>query len=190
MLNVFFNPADAIEDAKKYGEWVITIAALAISAVLIAVIPMIVMKSFIWKISLMTLGGLIVVPFVGALFLKVALGILGAKNPGYQDCMNSIVYAMAPLSVVVLASSLLMMVPYAGTYLAVAVGGFGIMVALATNLKAIVELAETELLTAIAAMWATVTAVILAWYAIIVISAISKFAEMIAAMSTNTTVVL
>ena len=151
MWNAFYNPKEAIEDAKGVGSWGYTIAALALSSILLALTPVIWLKSFTWIVPLAVLVGVPVGAFVGALLLKVALSVLDAKNPGYLECLTSIVYSVAPLSVTALAAVVLNLIPYAGFYLAMLVAMIGGIASTAAYLRGIVELTETDLLTSVVA---------------------------------------
>ena len=149
MLNVFINPVDAIDDAKRFGEWAITIAVMAISAVLIAAAPLIAAKMLMLKVMLGVFAGIIAGTFLGALLMKIVLSILGAKNPGYFESLTAIAYSFAPLSAAIFASSLLLLIPLAGLPLAALAAIFGGIVMVSTHIRALIELTEADMLTAL-----------------------------------------
>jgi len=151
MWNAFYNPKEAIEDAKSFGGWGYTIGVLALSSIILALAPVIWMKAFVWQIPLAALVGFPIVAFLGALFLKIILVILDAKNPEYIGCLTAISYSLAPLSITLLAAVLLNMIPYAGIFLASLIVMIGGIASAATYLRGIVELAETDLLTSVVA---------------------------------------
>jgi hypothetical protein len=153
MWNAFYNPAEAIEDAKKLGSWGYTLGALVIAAVLFALAPVIWLKSAEWIVPVSVLVGAPVGVFIGALFLKIVLAVLGAKNPGYLECLTAIAYSLAPLSVAVLAAVVLSLIPYAGAILAALVAMIGGIASTAAYLRGIMELTETDLLTSIVSIW-------------------------------------
>ena len=153
MLNVFLNPVEAIEEAKKYGEFVITLAVLAISAVLIAAAPLIAAKMLLIWIMIGIFFGFIAGAFLGAFFLMVVLSILGAKKAGYFESLTAITYSFAPLSVALFAASILLLIPWIGLALAALAAVFGGIVMVSTHLRALIELTETDLLTAIVSAW-------------------------------------
>ncbi len=151
MLNAFYNPGEAIEDAKSMGEWIVTIGVLVVSAVILAATPLIALKVLSWKIPLGVIGTVIVGVFLGALLLKMALSILGAKDPAYFGTVTALTYSMAPLSLGMLAASLLAMIPKVGVVLAALAAAVGGIAMAATQLRGIVELADTDIVTALVA---------------------------------------
>ena len=151
MLNAFYNPGEAIEDAKSMGEWIVTIGVLVVSAVILAATPLIALKVLSWKIPLGVIGTVIVGVFLGALLLKMALSILGAKDPAYFGTVTALTYSMAPLSLGMLAASLLVMIPKVGVVLAALAAAVGGIAMAATQLRGIVELADTDIVTALVA---------------------------------------
>ena len=153
MWNAFYNPAEAIEDAKSFGGWGYTLGALAVSAILFALTPVIWLKSAEWIVPVSVLIGAPIGIFIGAFFLKIALSLLGARNPGYLQCLTSIAYCVAPLSVALLAAAVLGMIPYVGAILAGFVAMVGGVSSVAAYLRGIIELTETDLLTSIVAVW-------------------------------------
>lgn len=153
MLNAFYNPQDAVLDAKKLGDWVSTAAVMFISAVLIAAVPMIFFKAFLWKLSLITFGSVIGGLLVCGLFLKIALSALGAKNPSYFDTATSAVLGAAPFSAAFFASSFILMIPKAGMYLAMLVMAAGTIAMISAQIRAMKELTKTDMLTALIAFW-------------------------------------
>jgi hypothetical protein len=165
MFNAFYNPAEAVIDAKKFGDWTTTLGVLALTAVLIAVAPIIAMKSFIWYISLGAIAAIVVGVFIGGLLLKVVLSILGAKNPGYLETVSAIVYSAAPLASAMFVSSLLLLIPVVGIVLAgflMVIGGLAMS---ATHIRAIKELCHTDLLMAVIAGWVVMSMGITLGYA-------------------------
>lgn len=153
MLNAFYNPAEAVLDAKKFGGWGTTIGVLAIAAVLLALAEIIALKSFTWYVSLAIIVGVAVVVFLGGLFIKIALSILGAKNPGCFEAVSALTYSLAPMSIALLAGSVLYLIPTVGIVLAgllVLIGGVAMG---ATQIRAIQELAGTDLLMAVVVSW-------------------------------------
>ncbi len=152
MINAFYNPGEAILDAKKLGGWLSTIIVMLISAVLFAVALPIVAKAFIWKFSLAAIVAFAIGMFLGGLFLKISLSILGAKNPGYFESVTSFVYAAAPLSLAVFVSSLLYLIPKVGMIFAGLVVLIGGIAMFAAQIRAVKELAKTDLLTSIVAL--------------------------------------
>ena len=153
MFNAFYNPVEAVIDAKKFGDWAGTIGVLALTAVLLVLAPIIAMKTFMWFVALGAIVFLAVAVFLGALFLKIVLVILGAKKPGYFETVTAITYSLAPLATALLVGSILMLIPVLGIALAgllVAVGGVAMG---ATHIRAIKELCQTDLLMAVVAGW-------------------------------------
>jgi hypothetical protein len=152
MINAFYNPGEAILDAKKLGGWGSTIVVMLISAVLFAVSLLIVSKSFIWKVSLASIAAFAIGMFLGGLFLKISLSILGAKNPGYYESVTSLAYGAAPFSLAVFISSLLYMIPKVGLIFAGLVVFTGGIAMFAAKIRAVKELAKTDMITSIAAL--------------------------------------
>jgi hypothetical protein len=157
MLNVFYNPVEAIEDAKGMASWKITLAVVAISAVLFGISGLIAAR----MLSILVLLGIIAVfavsLFVGAFFVMLALWILGAENAGYLETLTALAYSFAPLSAAAVAGLVLGFIPYAGTALSLAVLMAGSVMMVAIQLRALKELTETDLLTVLVASWFVMT---------------------------------
>lgn len=158
MINAFYNPADAILDAKKLGDWASTIVVMAVSGLLFAVALPVAVQSFVWKWALALLATFIVGALFGGLLLKIALSVLGAKNPGYFESVTSIVYASAPFSLAALVGSLLFLIPKAGIILAAIAALFGVIAMKATCIRAVRELTKADLLTSLVAIWIVASA--------------------------------
>lgn len=179
MWNAFYNPAEAIEDAKKLGSWGYTLGALAIAAILFALTPIIWLKSAEWIVPVSVLIGAPVGVFIGAFFLKIVLSVLGARNPGYLECLTAVAYCLAPLSVALLAAAVLSMIPYAGAILAGLIAMIGGIVSTAAYLRGIMELTETDLLTSVVAIWIVASI----GTALSYITVMSSFVSMISSMA-------
>lgn len=153
MFNAFYNPAEAVMDAKKFGDWAATIGVLALTAVMLVVAPILAMKTFVWYLAVGAIGFLVVGVFFGGLLLKIVLSILGADNPGYFETVTAITYSIAPFATALFVGSLLYLIPIVGIVLAgvlVLIGGLAMS---ATHIRAIKELCETDLLMAVVAGW-------------------------------------
>ncbi len=169
MLNAFYNPAEAVLDVKKMGDWTTTLSVMAISVILLALSPLLFMKSLVWQMPLVVIGTMVVGIFLGGIFLKIVLSILGADKPHYFEIVTAITYSIAPLSLAVLAGSLIGLIPYLGMALAGLVVMAGGIAMISTQLRAIQELTETDLLTSVVASWfvmslgAGISSMIFAW---------------------------
>ncbi len=152
MINAFYNPGEAILDAKKLGGWGSTVIVMLISAILYAAAMPIFAKAFVWKASLVLIAAFVVGSLLGGLFLKIALTILGAKNPGYYETVTSLVYGTAPFSLAVFVSSLLYLIPWVGLILAMLIVLIGSIAMTAAHIRAVKELTKTDLLTSLVAM--------------------------------------
>lgn len=167
MINAFYNPEDAILDAKRLGNIASTICVMLISAVLFAAVPMIAMKSLAWKLPVAVLCATIFTEMFSACMLMLAVRTLGAKNPACFDSLTSAVYGSAPFALAAIASSALYIIPYAGKPLAIAVLMIGGVACASAHTRAVKELTSTDNLNAIAALgivtmaWAAAAAI--AW---------------------------
>jgi len=178
MLNAFYNPIEAVEDARRFGDWSSTIIVMAVAAVLLAITPIIALKSFAWEASLIAFVAFFAGVFLGGLFLMIALAILGAKKPGYFESVTSISYSTAPLSLALFAASVLLLIPTLGILLATLVAVTGGIVMAATHIRAIMELTKADLLTALVAPWIVASIGVAMSYLATAWSFISFFATM------------
>ncbi len=178
MWNAFYNPVEAVEDAKRFGEWGTTIAVMAISAVILSLVPLIWIKSFIWYLPLI---GIVVVAggmFLGALLMKIVLSILGVKNPGYFEMVTASTYSIAPLSVAFLAGTVFSLIPYVGIVLMAFFAVLGGITSTATYFRAVQDLAGTDLLTTLVAVWIVGSMGALLGYLSMVGSVVASFASL------------
>ncbi len=153
MLNAFYNPADAVLDAKKLGDWASTVLVMVCSGILIALAPMLIFREIFWKMSLIALVSFIGGAFLGGLFMKIVFSILGAKNPGYFEAVTSIVLGAAPFSAAIFIGSVLNLIPKVGLMLFALLAVIGGITMAAAHLRAVKELMSVDLLTAVMGTW-------------------------------------
>lgn len=154
MLNAFYNPAEAVVEAKKIGSWGTTIGILALTGVLGLLAAVITMRS----VAGLVVGagfflGFVIFAFLGGLFLKTGLSILGAKNPGYFEAVSTLVYSWAPIASAAFVSSIIALIPVIGFAIAGIVMALGGIAMAATQIRAIIELMHTDLLMSVVASW-------------------------------------
>lgn len=166
MINVFYNPVDALLDAKHERSMGKTIGVLAITQVIIVLASLILTAGMPMGYTLLSTVAIGVVSFVlyllMGLLLKVVLSIIGAKHAGYFEALTALVYAFAPISAAVLVLAILFKVglvihPFVGMLLGAVALVFVLMAVVASwviKIKALMELAGADMLMAVVSVLA------------------------------------
>ncbi len=158
MLNLLYDPVDAIKDAKHEMSLGKTFLVLAVMAVIVGLISKISGGQMVsWVTALLMVVAFIVAYMLIAVMMMVSMWVMGAKNPGYFEALTTIVYPYVPLMslwfVGLLLVWLMSQIHWIVALIVMVVWVFFLLLtyimAIGAKLRAIMELAGTDLLTAI-----------------------------------------
>jgi hypothetical protein len=174
MLNAFYNPVEALHDAKAEKSIGTTLIVLVIAAVLTALAAWIAMGVFSWYVELIIIVVAVVSALVSGLLLKVALSILGAKDPSYFAGLTAATYSLAPLSAALVVSAILAKIPVLGIVLVILLMMVAGVAMGATLIRGVMELAHADLLMALVSAWVVLGIGMMIGYVMTVVVAVMR----------------
>ncbi len=153
MINAFYNPVEALHDAKADESIGTTFIVLLIAAVALILAQIIATGVFSIYAVLGIIVTVVVSALVGALLLKIAMAILGAKEATYFAALTAITYSIAPLTAALLISAVLILIPVIGMILAALLIMVASVAMGATLIRGVMELGHADLLLALVCTW-------------------------------------
>ena len=144
MYKFLYNPKDAFKETLKIKFWQ-TILYLAIS--LILWFFAIKVQGTTWLASLYILIGTLILILVGSLVLDLLLLVWGKSD--YSKALLTLVVPWFVLSVATIVISLIMKIPYVGTYFGAIVLLFALPYAFILEIKVFMDLFKLDLLTVV-----------------------------------------
>jgi hypothetical protein len=180
MLDVLKNPVKAILDAKKKKDMKKTALVLIESAIFFAIASGVIVAStglydalLVSSVVSMFVIVLVAGLLVGFVFYAAAI-TLGGKG-GYFEGLTAISYGLLPISVGVLVSAVLMVIPYTSG-LQLIVLAFAFVLGFSVVYRALKELYSTDMVTTLVVVSVSVLAIIMAIYASVGLSMLARVA--------------
>lgn len=143
MINLLYDPAEAIAEAKKMKSFGKSFLVLVVVALFMALAMIIGTMGLAWLPALILFIVLIVVSLFAGLLTQLAFTTLTGKG-GYFEGFTTTVYPMMAPATAILVSSILVLIPYIGMVLSALIMAIAMIIGYATFFRAAKELFGTD----------------------------------------------